>query len=242
MKILMIDIGGTNIKLMVTGHDECRKFPSGPDLTAAQMVRAVRKLTRDWTYHAITLGYPGVVADGRPASEPANLGGGWVRYDYVRAFRKPLRIINDAAMQALGSYEGGRMLFLGLGTSTGSALIVDDVIVPLEVGRLCLPDGSRFGERLKDLSRHKHGRKKWVKSALGAIEILQALCQPDVTVLGGGNAHDIDPLPKGCRLRDNRHAFVGASRLWPGAGMLARPCGTTWKITLHKKRVRRKQA
>ncbi|MDB6139820.1 MAG: ppgK [Verrucomicrobiaceae bacterium] len=235
MNILMIDVGGTHIKLMVSGHDGCRKLPSGPKMTAARMAREVRKATRDWKYGAITLGYPGVVADGRPAANPGNLGNGWVKYDYEKAFGKPVRFINDAAMQALGSYQGGRMLFLGLGTSTGSALIVDDVVIPLEVGRLCLPDGDRFGERLKARRQHKEGKKKWLKSVHAAVEILQALCQPDDTVLGGGNARKIESLPKGCRLRDNRHAFIGAERLWPGADMLVMPYGTTWRITKRRK-------
>ena len=127
------------------------------------------------------------------------------------------------------------MLFLGLGTSTGSTLIVDDVVIPLEVGRLCLPDGRRFGDCLSAKRRHKDGKKAWLKSARAAIEILQALCQPDDTVLGGGNAKQIDPLPEGCRLRHNRHAFIGASRMWPGADMLVKPCGTTWRIVKRRK-------
>ncbi|MDB6138140.1 MAG: hypothetical protein JWO94_1212 [Verrucomicrobiaceae bacterium] len=235
MNILMIDVGGTNVKLMASGHEGRRKVPSGPKLTAETMVREVIKATEDWQYESITLGYPGLVADGKPAREPLNLGGGWLKFDYEKAFGKPVRFINDAAMQALGSYDSGRMLFLGLGTSTGATIIVDDVIIPLEVGMLCLPSGARFLERLTDARRQKNGKKKWLKAVYAAVEMLQDVFQPDDTVLGGGNAKDIDPMPPGCRHRDNQQAFFGATRLWPGADMLVEPYGTSWRITKRKK-------
>ncbi|MDB6075355.1 MAG: hypothetical protein JWO89_2995 [Verrucomicrobiaceae bacterium] len=235
MNILMVDVGGTNIKLMASGHEGRRKVPSGPAMTAEEMVREVLHATEDWQYEAVTLGYPSLVADGKPAREPLNLGGGWLKFDYETAFQKPVRFINDAAMQALGSYEGGRMMFLGLGTSTGATVIVDDVIIPLEVGMMCLPSGARFIDRLTDARRQKDGRKKWLKSVYAAVEILQDVFKPDDMVLGGGNAKDVDPMPEGCRHRDNQQAFAGATRLWPGADMLVEPYGTSWRITKRKK-------
>lgn len=233
MKILMLDVGGTNVKLMASGHEGRRKVPSGPKLTASQMVKEVLKATKDWEYEAISLGYPGLVSEGKPAREPLNLGGGWLNYDYKKAFKKPVRFINDAAMQALASYEGGRMLFLGFGTSIGATIIVDDVIMPFEIGMLRLTRRARFMDRLTDEAFKREGRKLWRRSAYEAIEIMRDVFKPDDTVLGGGNASEIDPLPKGCRIRDNQAAFTGAIRLWPGADMLAEPHGTSWRI--HKK-------
>jgi predicted NBD/HSP70 family sugar kinase len=230
MKILMIDVGGTNVKLMATGHEGRRKVPSGSKLTAAQMVREVRKATEDWEYEAISLGYPSLVNEGRPAREPLNLGGGWLNFDYEKAFKRPVRFINDAAMQALASYQHGRMLFLGFGTSTGAAIIVDDIIIPLEIGTLRLTRRARFMDLLSDAARQRDGRKRWLKSATEAIAMMQDVFRPEDTVLGGGNAQEIDPLPKGCRYRDNQAAFTGATRLWPGADMIAEPYGSSWRI------------
>ena len=230
MKILMIDVGGTHVKLMVTGSDEVRRVDSGPHFTPARLVREVRKAAAGWTYTGISLGYPGVVADGRPSREPGNLGRGWVKFDYDKAFQTRVRFINDAAMQALGSYNGGRMVFLGLGTSTGFTLIVDDVIIPLEVGWLCLPGGGRFGVRLTDEHRRRDGKQKWLRALQQAVEILRSFCHPDYIVLGGGNAKEIKKLPAGCQVRDGSQAFIGASRLWPGADMFVKPHGTSWRI------------
>lgn len=236
MKVLMIDVGGTNVKLMASGHEGFRKVPSGPGLTAAKMVREVKKALEDWKYEAVTIGFPGLVADGKPAREPLNLGGGWLKFDFKKAFKAPVRFINDAAMQALANYHEGRMLFLGLGTSTGCAVVVDDVIVPMEVGTLCLPNGKMFMERLTDEARQRQGKKKWLKSVYPAIENLRNVFTPDDIVLGGGNAKDVDPLPPGCRIRDNQAAFLGATRMWPGADMLAEPYGSSWRIARHKKK------
>jgi predicted NBD/HSP70 family sugar kinase len=235
MKILMIDVGGTNVKLMASGHEGRRKVPSGKTLTAAQMVREVLAATADWSYDVITLGYPSLVADGKPAREPLNLGGGWLKMNYRKAFKKPVRIINDASMQALASYEGGRMLFLGFGTSTGATAIVDDVIIPLEIGMLRLSKRERFIDRLTKEAFTKGGQKRWLSAAYDAIEIMRDMFKPDDIVLGGGNAKQIEPLPNGCRRRDNQAAFVGAERLWPGADMLAEPYGTSWRIKRKKK-------
>lgn len=234
MKVLMIDVGGTNVKLMASGHEGFRKVPSGKKLTAARMVKEVLKALEDWEYEAVTIGFPGLVADGKPVREPLNLGGGWLKYDFKKAFKAPVRFINDAAMQALANYHEGRMLFFGLGTSTGCAVVVDDVVIPLEVGTLRLPSGKAFMERLTDDDRQRMGRKKWLRSVYPAIEMLRQVFNPDDVVLGGGNAKDVDPLPSGCRIRDNQAAFLGATRLWPGADMLAEPHGTSWRITRRK--------
>lgn len=236
MKVLMLDVGGTNVKLMASGHEEVRKVPSGQKLTAAQMAKEVREALEDWSYDAVTIGFPGLVADGRPVREPLNLGGGWMKYDYEKAFKAPVRFINDAAMQALANYHEGRMLFLGLGTSTGCAVVVDEVVIPLEVGKLNLPNGKRFIDCLTDEVREVKGRKRWLRAVYPAIEQLREVFTPDDIVIGGGNAKDVDPLPPGCRIRDNKTAFVGATRLWPGADMLAEPYGTSWRITRPKKK------
>jgi polyphosphate glucokinase len=241
MKVLMIDVGGTNVKLMASGHEGYRKVPSGPKLTASKMVREVLRATKDWEYEAVTIGFPGLVAEGKIVREPLNLAGGWISYDFKKAFKRPVRFINDAAMQALASYQTGRMLFLGFGTSTGATVVADDVIVPLEIGMLCLPDGKRFIERLTDEAKTKRGRKKWLKSVYPAIDMLRDVFKPDDIVLGGGNAKSIDPLPPGCRLQHNQGAFIGACRLWPGADMLAEPYGTSWRIKKRKPRVKKRE-
>lgn len=230
MKILMIDVGGTNVKLMATGHEGRRKVPSGKNLTAAQMVKEVLKATEDWEYEGISLGYPSLVADGRPAREPLNLGSGWLNYDYEKGFGRPVRFINDAAMQALASYQTGRMLFLGFGTSTGAAIIVDDIIIPLEIGMLRLTRRSHFMDKLSDAARQRDGKRRWLHYVNEAIVMMQDVFRPEDTVLGGGNAKDIDPVPKGCRLKDNQAAFIGAARLWPGSDMIAEPYGTSYRI------------
>ena len=215
---------------MASGHEGRRKFPSGKKLSASQMVKQTLAATEDWDYEAITLGYPSLVNEGKPAREPLNLGGGWLNFDYEKAFKKPVRMINDAAMQALASYEGGRMLFLGFGTSTGATLIVDDVIIPLEIGMLRLSRRAHFMDRLSKDAFLRDGQKRWLAGVLEAIEMMRDVFKPDEIVLGGGNAKQIEPVPKGCRRRDNQAAFVGAERLWPGADMLAEPYGTSWRI------------
>jgi predicted NBD/HSP70 family sugar kinase len=230
MNILMIDVGGTNVKLMASGHEGRRKVPSGPRFKPSQMVREVLKATEDWEYEAISMGYPGPVADGRPAREALNLGGGWLKFDFEKAFKRPVRFINDAAMHALASYRQGRMLFLGFGTGIGAAVIVDDVIMPLEIGGLRLGRSIRFCDALSDANRQRIGKRRWRKAAYDAIAILQDVFRPEDIVIGGGNGKDVEPLPKGCRLRDNQAAFAGASRLWPGADMIAEPYGSSWRI------------
>jgi polyphosphate glucokinase len=230
MRILMIDIGGTNVKLMASGHEGRRKVPSGPNFTPAQMVKEVLKATEDWEYEVISLGYPGPVTNGKPGREALNLGGGWMKFDYEKAFKRPVRFINDAAMQALASYQKGRMLFLGFGTGIGAATIVDDVIIPLEIGNLRLGRKAWFKDRLSDGAKQRYGKSRWRKAAYEAIAILQDVFRPEDIVIGGGNGADINPLPANCRLRDNQAAFVGATRLWPGADMIAEPYGSSWRI------------
>ncbi len=213
MNVLAIDVGGTHVKILLTGQTEHRKFDSNPALTAAQMVEGVKHLAADWQYDAVSIGYPGPVLHGKPVAEPANLGSGWVGFDYSAAFGRPVTVINDAAMQALGSYAGGKMLFLGLGTGLGSAMIVDDRLEPMELGHL--PYRKRTYEDYVGLRGLKRlGRKKWERRVDDVVERLRAALQPEYIVLGGGNAELLDRLPPDCRLGDNANAFIGGFRLW----------------------------
>ncbi len=223
-RVLAIDIGGTNVKILATGEREPRKFPSGNGLTPDQMVAGVRKLAGDWKYDVVSIGYPGPVLRGGPAAEPHNLAPGWVGFDFKAAFGHPVRVINDAAMQALGSYKGGTMLFLGLGTGLGSALIVRGHIVPMELGHL--PWGKRtFEECLGVRGLEKQGKKAWRKSVSRAVERFTSALFLDDVVIGGGNAKKLKKLPPGCRLGDNANAFVGGFSLWRGTrkGRHSRP-------------------
>ncbi len=229
-KVLMIDVGGTNVKLMVSGKNEVRKVPSGPAFTAKQMAKEVKAVTKDWNYDVITIGYPSLIEDGKPVREPLNLGGGWLAFNYEKAFKKPVRFINDASMQALANYNGGRMLFMGFGTSTGAAFIIHDVVVPLEIGLLRLTKRGQFMDRLCKAHLKRIGKKRWMRYVLDSVSILQDVFKPTDTVLGGGNAKLIDPLPPGCRLSANNGAFRGAERIWPGTDMLAVPFGNSWRI------------
>jgi len=231
MKILMIDIGGTNVKLMASGHEGRRKVPSGRKLTPDDMVKEVLNATKDWEYDAVTLGYPGHVVDGRPSAEPGNLANGWVGFDFEAAFKRPVRIINDAAMQALASYREGRMLFLGFGTSVGATIIVDDVIVPLEIGWMRLKSGEKFMERLTAKALLQGGKRKWLKAVAEVVEIMRDVTRPTDIVLGGGNAKQINALPHGCRRKDNQVAFLGAKRLWEGSDLIATSYGSSWRIS-----------
>ena len=230
MKVLMIDVGGTNVKLMASGHEGFRKFPSGRGLTAAKMVKGVLAAAKDWEYEAISLGFPGIVREGRIARNPLNLSGGWVDFDFEKAFKKPVRVINDAAMQALARYETGRMLFVGLGTSVGAALIADDTIVPLEIGIMRLSKSEGFMDRLSKEALNTLGKARWQKAVNRALALLRDVFWPDHIALGGGNARHLELLPEACERGDNQDAFRGAIRLWPGADMLAEPLITTWRI------------
>ncbi len=213
MNTLVIDVGGTNIKVLATGHATRRQLPSSPTLTAAQMVKAVRALTDDWQYDRITIGYPGPVKDGRIVAEPTHLGGGWVRCDFERAFGCPVKLLNDAAMQALGSYRGGTMLFLGLGTGLGTALIVDGVIAPLELAHLPYRKGT-YEDYVGLRGLERSGKKKWRRHVFDVVERLRVALQADDLVLGGGNVKFLDRLPDGARLGNNTNAFKGGYRLW----------------------------
>lgn len=217
MNVLVVDVGGTTVKILATGQNEPRKFPSGPTLTVRQMVSGVKKLARDWKYDVVSIGYPGVVRRGRVASEPHNLAPGWVGFDFETSFRCPVRIINDAAMQALGSYKGGVLLFLGLGTGLGSALIADGVVVPMELGHLSFKNGT-FEDYVGLRGLDRLGKKKWQGYVAYGVARLIAALLPDDVVLGGGNAKKLKKLPPGCRGGDNANAFLGGFRLWEEPG------------------------
>jgi polyphosphate glucokinase len=213
MNVLTIDVGGTNVKILATGQPQARKFPSGPKLTAKAMAEGVKKLAAGWKYDAVSIGYPGPVANGRPVAEPHNLAPGWVGFNFARAFGCPVRIVNDAAMQALGSYNGGRMLFLGLGTGLGSAMIVDGDLEPMELAHL--PYKKATYEDYVGLRGLKHfGKKKWRRYVEDVVERLSAALEPTDIVLGGGNVKLLKRLPKGCRQGNNANAFLGGFRLW----------------------------
>lgn len=213
-RILTIDVGGSNIKLLVKGETESRKIPSGREMSAQQMVAAVKDAVQDWNFEAISLGYPGHVGSSGPLSEPGNLGPGWVGFDYAAAFEKPVRIANDAALQALGSYDGGRMLFLGFGTGLGSAVISQNAILPLELGSLPHPEGKTYGEVLGRRGLNRVGKKIWRKLVHGAVEAFLIAFQVDYVVLGGGNSKFIRQIPAGARIAHNQTAFRGGFRLW----------------------------
>ena len=215
MKILVIDIGGTHVKLMCSGRgEEQRKFSSGSKMTPQKMAEQVCATAADWDFDAISIGFPGPVIHGRPAVEPQNLAPGWVDFDFNKAFNKRLKMINDAAMQALGSYEGGRMLFLGLGTGLGSTLILDDVVVPLELGELRYSRTETLEDRLGKAGRKKFGQQKWERTVHETVAFLKESFLTDYIVLGGGNAGNLRALPEGARRGDNRNAFTGGLRLW----------------------------
>ena len=213
MKVLIIDVGGTHVKVLATGQDRERQFVSGATLTPKRMVSKVRKLVADWKYDAISIGYPGPVLRNRPIAEPWNLGRGWAGFDFEAAFRRPVKIVNDAAMQALGSYKRGKMLFLGLGTGLGSAMIVDGTVEPMELGHLPYKKGT-FEDYVGIRGLKEHGKKKWRRYVADVVERLIAALEPEDVVLGGGNVKNLKKLPLGCRAGDNANAFVGGFRVW----------------------------
>jgi len=214
MDILVIDVGGTHIKVLATGRKKPLKIRSGPKMSARQMVRAVRQTTADWQYSVVSIGYPGPVLHGKPVTEPRNLGDGWVGFNFKKAFGCPVRVINDAAMQALGSYKGGRMLFLGLGTGLGSALIVDGVLEPMELAHLPYKKGRTYEQYVGKAGLKRFGKKKWRRHVVDVITRLKAALEADDVVIGGGNAKSLRALPKGVRLGSNANAFIGGYRLW----------------------------
>jgi predicted NBD/HSP70 family sugar kinase len=218
-RILVIDVGGTHVKFCLDARGPIHKFVSGAHLTPLSMTRRLRKLTPQRLYDAVSIGYPGVVFRGRIAAEPHNLGSGWVAFDFAQALGKPVRIVNDAAMQAIGSYTGGGMLFLGLGTGLGVTLIVDGVVEPTELGHMPYKHGHTYEDYLGERGRKQRGNRKWRQSVNEIVAHLKAALEVDYVVLGGGNARRLKSLPQGARLGDNRNAFLGGVRLWRRRGV-----------------------
>src|SRR5262245_32021356 len=202
MNVLVVDVGGTHVKVLATGEKRAREFDSGPALTPKRMVPKVRKLVADWKYEVISIGYPGPVLRNRPICEPWNLGKGWTGFDFEAAFKCPVKVVNDAAMQALGSYKRGKMLFLGLGTGLGSAMIVDGVVEPMELGHLPYKNAT-FEDYVGVRGLKKHGKKKWRRFVEDVVKRLVAALEPEEIVPGGGNVHKLKKLPPLCRAGDN---------------------------------------
>jgi len=221
--ILVIDVGGTNVKVRATGQKEPVKIPSGKKMTAEKMVREVLKVSKGWKYEAVSIGYPGPVIHGHPLSEPHNLGGGWMGFDFKKAFKRPVKIVNDAAMQALGVYHGGRMLFLGLGTGLGSAMIVDGILEPMELAHLPYKKGLTYEDYLGIHGLKRLGKKKWRKKVFEVVELLKNSLEADHMVLGGGNSKMLKELPPGAQLGDNSTAFTGGVRLWESTDTDSKP-------------------
>ena len=213
-RVLVIDVGGTNIKLLATGQKDSRKIASGPSMTASKMVREVKNCAKDWIFDHVSLGYPGPVINGYPLREPHNLGGGWMKFKFREAFGCPVKVINDAAMQALGSYKGGRMLFLGLGTGLGSAMIVDGTLEPMELAHLTYKKGKTYEDYLGLRGLKRLGKKKWRRQVAKIVEKLKTALGADYVVLGGGNIKKLKKLPSGTRLGNNQNAFLGGFRMW----------------------------
>ena len=216
-RVLVIDVGGTHVKVLATGARTPRKIPSGPRMTAKRMVAAVEEATADWRYDVVSIGYPGPVLHGRPVAEPPNLGRGWVGFDFARALGRPVRLVNDAAMAALGSYRGGRMLFLGLGTGLGTAMIVDGVLEPMELAHLPYRKGRTYEEWIGRRGLERLGKRKWRRAVADVAERLKAALEVEDLVIGGGNAKKLGKPPAGARLVDNAKAFAGGFRLWERA-------------------------
>jgi polyphosphate glucokinase len=211
--VLAVDVGGSHVKVLASGEDEPRRADSGPLLTAEQMVETATKLADGWTYDVVSVGIPAPVRGGQVVRNPVNLGRGWVGFDFEAAFGKPTKVVNDAAMQALGSYEGGKMLFLGLGTGLGSTMVVDGVLVPMELGHLPYRKAT-FEDYVGEAGLERRGKKRWRRDVAEVVAILDAALEPDSIVLGGGNAADLAEIPPKARLGDNRNAFAGGFRLW----------------------------
>jgi polyphosphate glucokinase len=213
MKILVVDVGGTHVKVQASGQRARRKLPSGPGLTPARMVRSVGDLIAGWGYEAVSIGVPTRVRRGRIVAEPANLGRGWVGFDFARAFDHPVKIINDAAMQALGAYQGGRMLFLGLGTGLGTALVVDSTVVPMELAHLPYKKGT-YEDYVGLRGLERNGKKRWRRDVADVVSRLAIALEAEDLVLGGGNSKYLKDLPRGARLCTNADAIKGGFRLW----------------------------
>ncbi|HTZ46569.1 MAG TPA: ROK family protein [Verrucomicrobiae bacterium] len=218
MNVLVVDVGGTHVKILATGQKERREFESGKKLTPKKMVEGVKELAQDWRYEVVAIGYPGLVTDGKPALEPHNLGKGWVGFNFQAAFGCPVKVMNDAAMQALGSYNGGTMLFLGFGTGLGSAIVAEGTVVPMELGHLSYRNGT-YEDYVGLRGLKKLGKKKWRRHVgFGVARLVDALHPSDI-VLGGGNAKKLKKLPEGSRAGDNANAFIGGFRMWEQNGL-----------------------
>jgi polyphosphate glucokinase len=218
-KVLAIDVGGSHVKILASGRRTKREAVSGPTMSAQQMVDDVKELAKGWDYDVVSIGYPGPVVHNKPVLEPANLGEGWCGFDFEAAFGHPVKVVNDALMQAIGAYDGGRMLFLGLGTGLGSAMIVDNVAQPLELAHMPYKKGRTFEDYVGERALEKRGRKKWQKDVVDVVEKLKAALQPDYVVIGGGNVKRLDELPPDTRRGDNADAFPGGFRLWAKDGV-----------------------
>jgi len=225
MKVLVIDVGGTNVKMLASGQDTPRKFPSGKKMMPLAMVHKVLDVTKDWEYEAISIGYPGPILCGQPMTEPVNLAPGWMGFDFEAAFHRPVKVINDAAMQALGSYQGGKMLFVGLGTGFGATVIMNGVIEPLELGRYRYKKGT-LEEYVGKRGLQRLGIKKWQHHVDVVIKRMITALKPDDVVIGGGNAKRLEALPDGARLGDNANAFAGGLRMWEDG--VIRPHAFAW--------------
>jgi polyphosphate glucokinase len=212
-RVLAVDVGGTHVKILATGKKEKREVASGAGMTAAQMVSSVKKLAQDWKYQVVSIGYPGPVLHNRPVAEPRNLGSGWMGFDFEEAFGRPTKIINDAAMQALGSYRNGKMLFLGLGTGLGSTLIADGILQPMELGHLPYKKGT-YEDYVGARGLRHFGKKKWREHVADVVARLTAALEPTDIVIGGGNVSKLKELPPGCRAGENANAFTGGFRMW----------------------------
>ncbi len=215
--ILVIDVGGTHVKMLATGQRQEREIPSGRTMTATKMVQDVKRSVKGWKYDGVSIGYPGPVIHGRPLRDPYNLGGGWVGFNFRKTFDRPVKVVNDAAMQALGSYQGGRMLFLGLGTGLGSAMIVDGILEPMELAHLPYKNGKTYEDYLGIRGLDRLGKSKWQRHVAAVVEQLKHALEPDYVVLGGGNAKKLKKPPPGARLGNNDDAFLGGFRLWDPA-------------------------
>jgi polyphosphate glucokinase len=217
--ILAIDVGGSHVKVMTNTGRTKREFVSGPDLSPKSMVKQIKAMTKDWSYDAVSVGFPGPVVRDRPLAEPWNLGRGWAGFDFGKAFGHPTKVVNDALMQALGSYDGGKMLFLGLGTGLGSAMIVDGELEPMELGHLPYKNGKTFEDFVGAAGLKRHGKKKWRHNVADVVKRLSAALQPEYVVLGGGNAEKLGTLPPKARLGNNANAFEGGFRLWKSSSI-----------------------
>jgi polyphosphate glucokinase len=214
LRVLAIDVGGSHVKTRLSSGRQIRQFESGPKLTAREMVKKVHELTGDWAFDVVSIGYPGIVLHGKVMTEPHNLAGGWVGFDFAKAFGRPTKVMNDAAMQAIGSYEGGRMLFLGLGTGLGSALIVEGVVAPMELAHLRFKKNRTYEDYVGERGRERLGAKKWAKIVGEVVQQLALVLEADYVIIGGGNARKLPRLPKNARLGNNDFAFIGGFRVW----------------------------